>query len=428
MDILSARETRAHHIESLMKEYADQTIIVMKGNIPGYDKNPKRTIFMCRYFHKILKETFGTHILAHHFVQSLDGDYTYYVVEEEGNMVKEKTILIEKMNALGRLIDLDVYHQTAISRSDLKCEMRRCLICNNYAPICVRDQSHPMEDIIAKTKQISNDFLLDLLLSKSIECIYYELKLYPKFGLVSSRNSGCHSDMTFETFVESIFAIKPFIREFILYGIHETDNPLRLQKIGIEAEKAMFKATNGVNTHKGLIFLLGVFLPVFTKAILNQDTVQRMQENISRLASEIVGNYYDSLKDKSTLSHGDAIYLAHGLQGVRGQAINGLNLMFECPSYNHQTAKDAYLEYLLYFMSRLDDTTIIHKTDIATLKEVQQTIRQIIEKGGYAENVLEVHALSEQYKKRNISPGGSADLLVVKLIYDDLKYLLIDSK
>ena len=92
MDILSARETRAQHIEKLMVEHKFMSIVVMKTNIPGIEKNPKRIIFMCRFFHKLLKETFTDKILEYHFVKSLDGDYTYYVIKEEGNIVKEKTI------------------------------------------------------------------------------------------------------------------------------------------------------------------------------------------------------------------------------------------------------------------------------------------------------------------------------------------------
>ncbi|MBU1020732.1 MAG: citrate lyase holo-[acyl-carrier protein] synthase [Firmicutes bacterium] len=428
MDILTARETRAHHIEKIMKEHVDKTIIVMKANVPGIDKNPKRIIFMCRYFHNVLKDTFGKRILEYHFIKSLDGDYTYYVVEEAGNMVKEKTILIEEENVLGKLIDLDVYNERAITRNDIECEMRKCLICENYAHVCVRNKTHAQTEVIGKVNVIINDFLTEFILAKVIKCIYYELDLYPKFGLVSSRDNGSHTDMSFDTFVQSIFAIKPFIRDFILYGINDLDNPLILKEIGIRAEKAMFEATNHVNTHKGLIFLLGIFLPVFTKAIIHQEDAIAMKKQIKVVANEIIGKYFDNMNLKTNLSHGDKIYLTYGLKGIRGQVLNGMNLIFECPSYQDKPSIYVYHEYLLYFMSRLDDTTIIHKNDMETLQEVKQTAKAIVEKGGYTENRAEVAELSKEYMKRNISPGGSADLLVVKIIFEELKYLLKSSR
>ncbi|MBN2604465.1 MAG: citrate lyase holo-[acyl-carrier protein] synthase [Bacilli bacterium] len=424
MDILTARETRAHHIEKIMKEHVHKTIIVMKANVPGIDKNPKRMVFVCRFFHKLLIDTFGNQILEYHFVKSIDGDYTYYVVEEKGTIVKEKTIVIEEENVLGKLIDLDVYDEKAITRSDLECEMRQCLICDNYAHVCVRNRTHPQTEVIGKVNVIVNDFLTELILSKTIKCIYYELELYPKFGLVSSRNNGSHSDMSFETFVQSIFAIKPFIRDFILYGINDLDNPLILKEIGIRAEKAMFEATNGINTHKGLIFLLGIFLPVFTKAIIQQETPQSIKKQIKILSNEIIGKYYDGINNKSNLSHGDKIFQTHGLKGIRGQALSGMNLVFECPDYQEKPSEYVYHEYLLYFMSRLDDTTIIHKNDLETLQEVKKTAASIVERGGYSNHISEVNLISEQYLKRNISPGGSADLLVIKIIFEEMKYLL----
>jgi len=101
-----------------------------------------------------------------------------------------------------------------------------------------------------------------------------------------------------------------------------------------------------------------------------------------------------------------------------------MNLIFECPSYEDKPNVYVYHEYLLYFMSRLDDTTIIHRNDIETLQEVKRTALSIVENGGYSEHESEVEELSKQYITRNISPGGSADLLVIKIIFEELKYLL----
>ncbi len=75
-------------------------------------------------------------------------------------------------------------------------------------------------------------------------------------------------------------------------------------------------------------------------------------------------------------------------------------------------------------MSILDDTTIVHKTDLETLNEVKSTFKDLVSKGGYSSNKAVIRNISDEYTKRFISPGGSADLLVLKIIYEDFKYLL----
>jgi triphosphoribosyl-dephospho-CoA synthetase len=310
----------------------------------------------------------------------------YYVLNEVGNVVKEKTILIEEKNHLGRLVDLDVFNEAAITRKDLQCEMRKCLICDNYAHICARSKAHSDIEVFDKINEIINEFLTDLILNKTISSIYYELDLYPKFGLVSRHDSGCHTDMDSNTFVDSIFALKPYLKEFILYGIKDLDDPLKLQEIGKKAESAMFRATLNINTHKGLIFALGAFLPSLTKAILKQEDIEYIKQEIKHISEVVVGNYYENLESKDNKTHGDEIYLSHNLKGIRGEALKGLDIVFGIPSYTEKPSINRFHEYLIHLMSILDDTTIIYKTDIKSLNEVKSTFSDLVNKGGYTSN------------------------------------------
>ena len=108
--ILEAREKRAKHIEELMKEFKYKTIIILKSNVPGADKNPRRLKFICNLYDSLIHQEFKLKITTKAKVGSADGNYVYYIVEEEGNIVKEKTILIEEANILGKLIDIDVFN------------------------------------------------------------------------------------------------------------------------------------------------------------------------------------------------------------------------------------------------------------------------------------------------------------------------------
>ncbi len=422
--ILAAREKRANHIKELMEEHKNKSIVIMKANVPGIDKNPKNMVFICRYYCELMNKTFKDIIIESKQIKSLDGDYMYYVIDEAGNVVKEKTILIEEKNILGRLVDIDVYDKNAITREDLSCEMRKCLICDKYAHMCSRSKAHSDIEVFNKINEIINSFLTDLILSKTISSIYFELDLYPKFGLVSRHDSGCHKDMDSNTFVESIFALKTYLKEFIQYGVNNIDDPLKLREIGLNAERAMLRVTMNVNTHKGLIFALGAFLPAFTKAILKQEDIEDIQAEIKYVSETVISNYYEGIEEKENKSHGDEIYLKHGLKGIRGEALNGFNKIFDSPSYLEKPNINKFHEYLIYFMSVLDDTTIVHKTNFLTLTEVKYTFKELIKNGGYTNNIEEIQKISDEYIKRSISPGGSADLLVLKIVFEELKYLL----
>lgn len=422
--ILEAREKRAHHIEELMKEFKYKTIVILKSNVPGANKNPNRLKFICNLYDSLIQKEFKLKITTKAKVGSADGNYVYYIIEEEGNIVKEKTILIEEENVLGKLVDIDVYNEISITRSDLKCEMRKCLICDNYSHICVRNKTHTQEELFLKIDEITQNYLINLILNKTVKCIYYELDLYPKFGLVSSHNSGAHNDMDFQTFVNSTFAIKPFIKEYILYGLNDDNDPIKLKEIGMRAEDAMFKVTNDINTQKGLIFILGIFIPVISTAIRNNLGQAFIKKEIIKISETIIGDYYLDLVNKKNKSHGDLIYLEYGLKGIRGEVLNGLEKVFEIPSYRDRPVGYMHLEYLIHIMSLLDDTTIAHRTNMETLKEVKVTMSKIVRTGGYTNNIALVSNLSNEYIKKNISPGGSSDMLVVKMIYEELKYLL----
>lgn len=423
-EVLDAREKRANHIIELMKEYRDKTIVIIKTNVPGGNKNPRNMVFICSYFIETIKSTFDSKILEYKKIHSLDGDYSYFVIDEEGNIVKEKTIMIEESTSLGRLIDIDVFNKNLITRSDLNIKFRTCLICEKPAYECSRSKAHSKQEIANRIQTIIEEFLTDFILNKTISSIYNELDLYPKYGLVSRKNSGCHTDMDASTFIKSIEAIKPFVKEYIVYGIHGLNDPYKLKNIGEKAEKAMFQTTSGINTHKGLIFALGVFLPAITKAIIRNENLNFIIKEISNTSEIIIGDYYKNLLEKENKTHGDIIYLKHKLKGLRGQALNGFRIIFTMPSYKNIPVIYRYHEYLIHIMSVLDDTTIIHKTNIETLKEVKSTFKDVLQKGGYSFNKELIKDISDSYIKRNISPGGSADLLVLKIIFEDLNHLI----
>ena len=89
-----------------------------------------------------------------------------------------------------------------------------------------------------------------------------EVYTTPKPGLVDRHDNGAHHDMNVYTFERSADAITPiwqkmFLKDISGKGISRTFFP-RIRRTGVLAEKAMFRATGQVNTHKGLIFTMGI--------------------------------------------------------------------------------------------------------------------------------------------------------------------------
>jgi triphosphoribosyl-dephospho-CoA synthase len=164
--------------------------------------------------------------------------------------------------------------------------------------------------------------------SIAIEAMLHEVAATPKPGLVDRLNSGAHSDMNIFTFFSSTAVIQPYFVKMATKGSNFsgedfTDLLKELRPIGTEAERAMFKATNGVNTHKGLIFSLGIL--VCASAYLIKNKLSSKAENIchsaSLMCSGIVNNELENLSSCSTT--GERLFKSEGIKGIRGEAESG---------------------------------------------------------------------------------------------------------
>ena len=59
------------------------------------------------------------------------------------------------------------------------------------------------------------------------------------------------------TFLRSLFSLRHYFRHMVLAGVSDADFQV-LKQSGIDAEKRMLRATNGINTHRGAIFCIGM--------------------------------------------------------------------------------------------------------------------------------------------------------------------------
>lgn len=262
-----------------------------------------------------------------------------------------------------------------------------------------------------------------------------EVLTTPKPGLVDLYSNGAHKDMTVLTFFRSAFAITPYLEEMARVGaLAEELNEntfYKIRQIGVQAEKAMFTATEGINTHKGMIFSLGILSTVaaycmrhqypFTEKtwpILEKEFVrQTLLDEMKRLQTK-----------ESTSSNGERLYQQEGINGIRGEALSAYQSirLYALPVMQQGIReKKSYnrikLQTLFSLMCHVEDSNVVARNDVETLQKVQNQAKMFLEAGGaYQEDAMEqLIKMDMQFTKDNISSGGCADLLAVTIFLHD---------
>lgn len=253
-----------------------------------------------------------------------------------------------------------------------------------------------------------------------------ELDTTPKPGLVDRNDNGAHRDMDHALMQRSIQALHPYFVRLAQLGFTDKQ-PCHdeIVNIGIEAEREMFKATGGVNTHKGALFSIGLAAVALagesfcritqaegcgTMAYndVNSKQIQSLSNSIASLAR---------LFPDTNGTHGSKAKANNILKGALDNAREGYTQLFKAwlPFYIDRIAEgDNYALHktLLRIMCDLDDTNIVYRTSMETMKEVKTEARQMLDTSRNIVNFeAALQAMNTDYIHRNISPGGSADML-----------------
>ena len=276
------------------------------------------------------------------------------------------------------------------------------------------------------------------------QALQAELDTTPKPGLVDKDNNGAHRDMDYALMQLSINTLHPYFVRLAFLGFADTlPSHTVIRDAGIEAEKAMLEATNGVNTHKGALFSMGLAVVAAAyeekKAAANKEVrgKEREEEYLSSLQLTIKA-LAASFPDTSGTHGSKAKQLSNGTTTIKGALDNareGYEKLFAewLPFYNERRkSHDAHALHktLLRIMCDLDDTNVIYRTNVATAEEVKQEARALlasfeeayaaedkekcasaIEEKCASTELLALKDMDRRYTERNISPGGAADML-----------------
>lgn len=410
LKILEEREERALYQNELLAKH-QKRLVVIKANYPGADKNNIYVSYLVFKAYLEIKDKFN--IIATESTLTLEGLIIYLVVEDELIFVKEQAILLENQN-YGRLLDIDVYDcEKQISRQDLGYEARRCFLCDNQAIICVRSQKHSIEEIKTYFKKIVIEDIFSGEIDSNLVIfgLINELCKMSCLGTVGINFNGNHLDMDKMTFFNSIEAIS---KQFKKFNEIDTKEFANLRAFGVEVEKAMFKATNNINTHKGAIFSLIIYLA----AIKNVSDYYLISEEVKRLSKDLESDFVN--EDIDTTFTKD-LYHQCKITGIRGFAMSGFKNLFDVFAPFYQASEDLELTYLLIIFS-LEDTTIIKRGGLEKLEKLQKLANGVIK------GEIDICIIEDFTKEHNLSCGGSADILALVLINDLVKKYYFNEK
>ena len=281
--------------------------------------------------------------------------------------------------------------------------------------------NHPA-DCVAWAPQIGSRFAADVA-AFATACLLAEVDTWPKPGLVSHIDSGSHADMDAAMFRASANALQPFFAELADAGARNAGMP-ELRHIGLRAERSMLVATRGVNTHRGAIFGLGLLCAAAgaraAKLTDEQDTLGHIVAR--NWGSEILTGA------RLSVSHGAAVARRYGAGGARVEAAHGFPGVYGVglPALRHATRgmtdepETARVHACFALIARLEDTNVLYRRGIEGLRYAQQEARDFLGTGSVTQHEWQrkAHAVHTSFVERNISPGGSADLLSMSLFVD----------
>lgn len=437
-EMLEAREKRAWQQRELLRR--GRTMICFTMNIAGPIKNSPLIGSGYDLGKRLLLEQLdvaGVAVSDFEEVREKTGNECILLVDAEPLTVKAITAELEDHAPIGRLFDMDVLRPdgSKVERQELGLPGRKCLLCGESAQVCARSRKHSVAELQAKTREILQEAVdeWDSREAARLACqaLLYEVAITPKPGLVDRENSGSHRDMDFFTFQASAAALQPYFAQCVRIGRQggapeETLRALRLP--GKLAEAEMRRATVGVNTHKGAIFSMGILCGALGR--LDRESwgnPDRILDECAAMAKGIVSEDYRDLTPETAKTAGQKLYLRYGITGVRGQAEAGFPAVREAglPTLEAALAagkniNEASCAALLALLVHTADTNMIHRGGFDGMQQATLEVREILDRENFPSRET-LESLDKRFIEKNLSPGGSADLLALTLFLHFLR-------
>jgi len=224
------------------------------------------------------------------------------------------------------------------------------------------------------------------------------------------------------TFLKSVTALGCYFRDCAATGAEtahlspkETFHQLR--QLGRQAEEAMFAATNGVNTHKGAIFTLGLFCGAAGRLEHAPMTPEVLCAQCARMTEGIIAEDFAGVTAENAVTAGQRLYAQYGITGIQGEAEQGFPTVLRTglPKLLEGTAQglalnDCGCAALVAILAQTEDTNLIHRGGRAAQQAIKVQLQELLAKDPFPSRET-LETLDDAFIRKNLSPGGSADLL-----------------
>jgi holo-ACP synthase/triphosphoribosyl-dephospho-CoA synthase len=452
-ELLDRREARSLRQRQLLAE-GRHSLVSFTMNIPGPVKCfPLAEQAFDEGLRQINRqlERHGITVFRREESRARTGYEALFLTGMESQKIKELMIIIEETHPLGRLFDIDVLgnREKQESREALAYTGRTCIVCGGPARVCSRSRAHGLDELRRTVMNTLRNYAIAQFEVSVLGCVQrallWEVAVSPKPGLVDRNNSGAHQDMDLFTFQDSITALMPWMSRFIRAGIFHGELPAEkllpeLRFIGIQAEEAMRAATKGANTHRGIIFSLGLICAALGRLYGSNRPVSlpEVLKLAGELAQPALGDF-DGLTLQNCHSHGEKLYVLYGITGIRGEAAgrfpsltaHGLPILRRSLERG-LSLNDAAAITLLCLIAHVEDTNLISRSDFETQKHVQNEVKKILLQIDENPSLEPLFELDRFFIAKNLSPGGSADLLALTLffhfLFPEVKRFLTNEK
>lgn len=433
MEMLEAREARVFRQQALMERYG-LPVISFSLNIAGPVKNGpviRRTFRegMSRLLDAL--QAVRVNVIHQEEIDQVTGCEAILVIQGEAREVKQLCVELEDEDPLGRLFDMDVLapEGSKLDRESFGHPPRPCLVCGKAGKGCASRRLHSVEELQEATRKIMGDFFArkdgEVIADQAVRALLYEVCTTPKPGLVDRANNGSHKDMDVFTFLDSTAALLPYFRQAVSIG-QKTAERLpgetfsRLRRAGLEAERAMFAATKGINTHKGAIFSLGTVCAAAGRLWSPEAPwapAEAILEECAAMSKEAVEEDFATLQVQTVQTKGQRLFLEHGLRGIRGELADGLPAVrtVGLPALEKALKAEASLEeagaaVLVRLIAKVTDTNLVARGGMEGRKWAAKAAAELAET---APGQQALQALDQKFIQKNLSPGGCADLLAI---------------
>lgn len=275
---------------------------------------------------------------------------------------------------------------------------------------------------------------IDFLADTAYDAMVNEVTVAPKPGLVDRVNSGSHEDMDRDTFVVSARVLRPHFKKFMeISRDAEFDLILPLiRKPGMDAEKDMLQSTGGANTHKGLIFSLGLLTACLVRLALG---LGRKPNLMDLAALEVLLQFNAEgitreLHEAEHPSHGQRVFQEHGIMGIRREAEEGFPAALKIGLPALKRYRSIYVQpdlpELLTLMELIlvtEDTNLIRRGGREGLNIMRERAQWILDQHmlwSKKQLLEELMRFDQTAIRLQLSPGGAADNLALALFLDQV--------